>query len=164
VDSEQDLKLSSEDLKKASKELSDLLCIDESTDDKAMTKGFESILVRIEEFKNQLDVMQDKVTSSSVTLGEVYKETEQLKDLFKKIDDVERFVRIVGSNVDEMEAFLERTEKEIDPGRMKKVLNALPGFLRPKSLSSPPPAANSDRKFSPPKVFSSQDFFLQEST
>ena len=42
----------------------------------------------------------------------------------------QRFVRIVGSNVDEMEAFLERTEKEIDPGRMKKVLNALPGFLR----------------------------------
>ena len=32
--------------------------------------------------------------------------------------------------MDEIEAFLERTEKEIDPGRMKKVLNALPGFLR----------------------------------
>ena len=49
----------------------------------------ETVVVRVEEFKQQLDVMHKNITSSSNKMEELHEKTQQLTELFQRIDQIE---------------------------------------------------------------------------
>lgn len=49
----------------------------------------ESVVLRVDEFKKQLETMHENLTSSSEKMQELHEKMRMLKELFKRIDQVE---------------------------------------------------------------------------
>ena len=49
----------------------------------------ESVVLRVDEFKKQLETMNENLTSSSEKMQELHEKMRMLKELFKRIDQVE---------------------------------------------------------------------------
>ena len=54
-----------------------------------LDERIQSIVVRVEEFQQQLDWMHQNMTSTSEKMSELYAKTQQLHHLFNRIDQVE---------------------------------------------------------------------------
>lgn len=55
----------------------------------ALDERIENVVFRVEEFKRQLEWMHQNITSCSGKTHELYEHTQQLKELFRRIDQVE---------------------------------------------------------------------------
>ena len=54
-----------------------------------LDERIEGVVFRVEEFKRQLDWMHQNITSSSKKMQELYEQSQHLKELFQRIDQVE---------------------------------------------------------------------------
>ena len=61
-----------------------------------LDERIESVVFRVEEFKQQLSRMHSNITSTSDKMGQLHDNTEQLKALYKRIDQVEVRILIKG--------------------------------------------------------------------
>ena len=59
------------------------------TQKQVLDERVQSVVFRVEEFKQQLDHMHQNITSCSDKMQEVYEHMQQLKELFQRIDQVE---------------------------------------------------------------------------
>ncbi|XP_064393136.1 biogenesis of lysosome-related organelles complex 1 subunit 4-like [Halichondria panicea] len=140
------------DLKKMAEDYASYLVINSKQDTQQLDERIENVVFRVEEFKAQLAHMHTNISSTSDKMRHLHDNSEQLKTLYTRIDQVEAFVSLVGHNVDQMEEAISKAEKELDPSKLRKMFSA---FRRSKPEPTP--------TWQPPRVFRTRDYFTSSS-
>lgn len=129
-----------------------------------LEKSLEEMLTRVDEFVGMLDMIRND-TSQVVNenLPQIQRKSEEMREIYRKIDKLEGFVKMVGANVNAMEEQVTQVEGEVGtlPGAFKKIFRtmAVPGFLnKPAS-----PRRQSQRHQELPSVFRTEDYFKPQS-
>ncbi|XP_016321674.1 biogenesis of lysosome-related organelles complex 1 subunit 4-like isoform X1 [Sinocyclocheilus anshuiensis] len=129
-----------------------------------LEKSLEEMLTRVDEFVGMLDMIRND-TSQVVNenLPQIQRKSEEMREIYRKIDKLEAFVKIVGANVSAMEEQVTQVEGEVGtlPGTFKKFFRtmAVPGFLnKPAS-----PRRQSQKHQELPSVFRTEDYFEPQS-
>ncbi|TNN48070.1 Ribonucleoside-diphosphate reductase subunit M2 B [Liparis tanakae] len=103
----------------------EILCLDKSLDE---------MLTRVDEFVGMLDMIRND-TSQIVNenLPQIQQKSDEMRQIYRRIDKLEAFVKMVGANVNAMEEQVTLAEGDLGtlPGAFKKILRTMsvPGFL-----------------------------------
>lgn len=133
----------------------EILCLD---------KSLEEMLTRVDEFVGMLDMIRND-TSQIVNenLPQIQQKSDEMKQIYRRIDKLEAFVKMVGANVSAMEEQVLQAEGEVGtlPGAFKKILRTMsvPGFLN-KPASPKRPAPHQRQEI--PSVFRTDDYFTSQ--
>nr|XP_046274665.1 biogenesis of lysosome-related organelles complex 1 subunit 4 [Scatophagus argus] len=133
----------------------EILCLD---------KSLEEMLTRVDEFVGMLDMIRND-TSQIVNenLPQIQQKSDEMRQIYRRIDKLEAFVKMVGANVSAMEEQVTQAEGELGtlPGAFKKILRTMtvPGFLN-KPTSPRRPAARQHQEI--PSVFRTDDYFTSQ--
>ncbi|XP_051992255.1 biogenesis of lysosome-related organelles complex 1 subunit 4-like [Xyrauchen texanus] len=129
-----------------------------------LEKSLEEMLTRVDEFVGMLDMIRND-TSQVVNenLPQIQRKSEEMREIYRKIDKLEAFVKMVGASVSAMEEQVTQVEGEVGslPGAFKKILRtmSMPGFLnKPAS-----PRRQTQRHQELPSVFRTEDYFKSQS-
>ncbi|XP_040044286.1 biogenesis of lysosome-related organelles complex 1 subunit 4 [Gasterosteus aculeatus] len=133
----------------------EILCLD---------KSLEEMLTRVDEFVGMLDMIRND-TSQIVNenLPQIQQKSDEMRQIYRRIDKLEAFVKMVGANVNAMEEQVTQAEGELGtlPGAFKKILRTMsvPGFLN-KPTSPRRPAPHQRQEI--PTVFKTDDYFTSK--
>lgn len=129
-----------------------------------MEKSLEEMLTRVDEFVGMLDMIRND-TSQIVneSLPQIQRKSDEMRQIYKRIDKLEALVKIVGANVCAMEEQVTQGESELGtlPGAFKKILRTMtvPNFLnKPASPRRPTPHHRQEI----PAVFRTDDYFTSQ--
>ncbi|CAF96040.1 unnamed protein product [Tetraodon nigroviridis] len=126
-----------------------------------LEKSLEEMLTRIDEFVGMLDMIRND-TSQIVNenLPQIQQKSDEMRQIYRRIDKLDAFVKMVGANVGVMEEHLTQAEGELGtiPSAFKKILRTMsvPGFLN--KPASPRRPAQHQRQQTP-SVFRTDDYF-----
>ncbi|XP_069552937.1 biogenesis of lysosome-related organelles complex 1 subunit 4 [Brachyistius frenatus] len=129
-----------------------------------LEKSLEEMLTRVDEFVGMLDMIRND-TSQIVNenLPQIQQKSDEMRQIYGRIDKLEAFVKMVGANVNAMEEQVAQAEGELGtiPGAFKKILRTMsvPGFLN-KPGSPRRPASQQHQEV--PSVFRADDFFTSQ--
>uniref|UniRef100_A0AAZ3QN38 Biogenesis of lysosome-related organelles complex 1 subunit 4 n=1 Tax=Oncorhynchus tshawytscha TaxID=74940 RepID=A0AAZ3QN38_ONCTS len=99
-----------------------------------LEKSLEEMLTRVDEFVGMLDMIRND-TSQIVNenLPQIHRKSEEMRQIYRKIDKLDVFVKMVGANVNVMEEHVTQAEKEQGtlPGAFRKIFRTIsvPSFL-----------------------------------
>ncbi|KAF0022131.1 hypothetical protein F2P81_025616 [Scophthalmus maximus] len=99
-----------------------------------LEKSLEEMLTRVDEFVGMLDMIRND-TSQIVNenLPQIQQKSDEMRQIYRRVDKLEAFVKMVGANVGTMEEQVTQAEEELGtlPGTFKKILRTMsvPGFL-----------------------------------
>uniref|UniRef100_A0A3Q0SCT1 Biogenesis of lysosomal organelles complex-1, subunit 4, cappuccino n=1 Tax=Amphilophus citrinellus TaxID=61819 RepID=A0A3Q0SCT1_AMPCI len=128
-----------------------------------LEKSLEEMLTRVDEFVGMLDMIRND-TSQIVNenLPQIQQKSDEMRQIYRRIDKLEAFVKMVGANVSAMEEQVTQAEGELGtlPGAFKKILRTMtvPGFLNPASPRRPAPHQRQEI----PSVFRTDDYFTSQ--
>lgn len=134
----------------------EVLCLD---------KSLEEMLTRVDEFVGMLDMIRND-TSQIVNenLPQIQRKSDEMRQIYRRIDKLEAFVKMVGSKVGAMEEQVTQAEGELGtlPGAFKKILRTMsvPGFLN--KPGSPRRPAHQQQQQEVPSVFRTDDYFTPQ--
>ncbi|KAM9777034.1 biogenesis of lysosome-related organelles complex 1 subunit 4 isoform X1 [Syngnathus typhle] len=128
-----------------------------------LEKSMEEMLTRVDEFVGMLDMIRSDTSQIvSENLPQVQHKSEEMRQLYRRIDKLESFVKMVGANVGAMEEQLTQAEGEFAtlPGAFKKIFSTMsvPGFLN--KSNSPQRTAPHQQHQEIPRVFSTDDYIV----
>ncbi|XP_030597863.1 biogenesis of lysosome-related organelles complex 1 subunit 4 [Archocentrus centrarchus] len=129
-----------------------------------LEKSLEEMLTRVDEFVGMLDMIRND-TSQIVNenLPQIQQKSDEMRQIYRRIDKLEAFVKMVGANVSAMEEQVTQAEGELGtlPGAFKKILRTMtvPGFLN-KPASPRRPAPHQRQEI--PSVFRTDDYFTSQ--
>lgn len=133
----------------------EILCLDKSLDE---------MLTRVDEFVGMLDMIRND-TSQIVNenLPQIQQKSDEMRQIYRRIDKLEAFVKMVGANVNAMEEQVTLAEGDLGslPGAFKKILRTMsvPGFLnKPASPRRPKPHQRQEI----PSVFQTDNYFTSQ--
>ncbi|KAF7668389.1 hypothetical protein LDENG_00017760 [Lucifuga dentata] len=129
-----------------------------------LEKSLEEMLTRVDEFVGMLDMIRND-TSQIVNenLSQIQQKSEEMRQIYRKIDKLEAFVKMVGANVTAMEEQVTHAEGELGtlPSAFKKIFRTMsvPSFLnKPGSPRRPAPHQHHEI----PSVFRTDDYFTSQ--
>ncbi|XP_029370367.1 biogenesis of lysosome-related organelles complex 1 subunit 4 [Echeneis naucrates] len=127
-----------------------------------LEKSLEEMLTRVDEFVGMLDMIRND-TSQIVNenLPQIQQKSGEMRQIYRRIDKLEAFVKMVGANVSAMEEQVTQAEGESGtlPGAFKKILRSVPSFLnKPASPRRPTPHQRQEI----PSVFRTDDYFTSQ--
>uniref|UniRef100_A0A7N8XFX9 Biogenesis of lysosomal organelles complex-1, subunit 4, cappuccino n=1 Tax=Mastacembelus armatus TaxID=205130 RepID=A0A7N8XFX9_9TELE len=129
-----------------------------------LEKSLEEMLTRVDEFVGMLDMIRND-TSQIVneSLPQIQQKSVEMRQIYRRIDKLENFVKMVGANVSAMEEQVTQEEGELGtlPGAFKKILRTMsaPVFLN-KPASPRRPAPHQHQEI--PSVFRTDDYFTSQ--
>ncbi|XP_029920274.1 biogenesis of lysosome-related organelles complex 1 subunit 4 [Myripristis murdjan] len=129
-----------------------------------LEKSLEEMLTRVDEFVGMLDMIRND-TSQIVNenLPQIQQKSDEMRQIYRRIDKLEAFVKMVGANVSAMEEQVTQAEGELGtlPSAFKKILRTMtvPGFLN-KPASPRRPASHQRQEI--PSVFRTDDYFTSQ--
>lgn len=129
-----------------------------------LEKSLEEMLTRVDEFVGMLDMIRND-TSQIVNenLPQIQQKSDEMRQIYRRIDKLEAFVKMVGANVSAMEEQVTQAEGELGtlPSAFKKILRTMsvPGFLN-KPASPRRPAPHQRQEI--PSVFRTDDYFTSQ--
>uniref|UniRef100_A0A8C8RIW9 Biogenesis of lysosomal organelles complex 1 subunit 4 n=1 Tax=Pelusios castaneus TaxID=367368 RepID=A0A8C8RIW9_9SAUR len=125
----------------------------------SLDKSLEDLLTRVDEFVGMLDMIRSE--SSQVvneSVPQIHKKATEMRPIYRKIDKLEAFVKMVGSNVAGLEEHVTKAETDLGtfPNTFKKFLHTIsvPSFLNKSSSSR-----QHQTLYEPPALFKTEDFF-----
>ncbi|KAM3858491.1 biogenesis of lysosome-related organelles complex 1 subunit 4 [Diretmus argenteus] len=127
-----------------------------------LEKSLEEMLTRVDEFVGMLDMIRND-TSQIVNenLPQIQHKSDEMRQIYRRIDKLEAFVKMVGANVTAMEEQVTQAEGEQGtlPGAFKKIFRTMsvPGFLN--KPASPRRSAPHQRQ-EIPSVFRTDDHII----
>ncbi|XP_018553531.1 biogenesis of lysosome-related organelles complex 1 subunit 4 [Lates calcarifer] len=129
-----------------------------------LEKSLEEMLTRVDEFVGMLDMIRNDTSQIvSENLPQIQQKSDEMRQIYKRIDKLEAFVKMVGANVSAMEEQVTQAEGELGtlPGAFKKILRTMsvPGFLN-KPASPRRPAPHQRQEI--PSVFLTDDYFTSQ--
>ncbi|XP_026203224.1 biogenesis of lysosome-related organelles complex 1 subunit 4 [Anabas testudineus] len=129
-----------------------------------LEKSLEEMLTRVDEFVGMLDMIRND-TSQIVNdnLPQIQQKSIEMRQIYRRIDKLEAFIKMVGANVSTMEEQVTQAEGELGtlPGAFKKIFRTMstPGFLN-KPASPRRPAPHQHQEI--PSVFRTDDYFTSQ--
>ncbi|XP_025068538.1 biogenesis of lysosome-related organelles complex 1 subunit 4 [Alligator sinensis] len=124
-----------------------------------LDKSLEDLLTRVDEFVGMLDMIRND--SSQVvheSVPQIHMKATEMRQIYRKIDKLEAFVKMVGNNVAGMEERVAKAETDLGtfPNTFKKILHTIsvPSFLNKSSSSRQPQTL-----YEPPALFKTEDYF-----
>ncbi|XP_062845429.1 biogenesis of lysosome-related organelles complex 1 subunit 4 [Trichomycterus rosablanca] len=129
-----------------------------------LEKSLEEMLTRVDEFVGMLDMIRNDTSQIvNVSLPQIYRKSEDMRQIYRKIDNLEAFVKMVSANVGAMEEQVTQAEGEVKtlPGAFRKIFRtmSMPGFLNKPSSPKRAPQQHQDC----PSVFRTDDYFPPQS-
>ncbi|XP_075873245.1 biogenesis of lysosome-related organelles complex 1 subunit 4 [Nelusetta ayraudi] len=129
-----------------------------------LEKSLEEMLTRVDEFVGMLDMIRTD-TSQIVNdnLPQIQQKSDEMRQIYRRIDKLETFVKMVGGNVTAMEEQVTQAEGEQGtlPSAFKKIFRnmSVPSFLnKPASPRRAAPRPQQDV----PGVFRTDDYFASQ--
>ncbi|KAG7325850.1 hypothetical protein KOW79_010775 [Hemibagrus wyckioides] len=127
-----------------------------------LEKSLEEMLTRVDEFVGMLDMIRNDTSQIvNISLPQIHRKAEEMRQIYRKIDKLEAFVKMVAANVSVMEEQVIEAEGEARtlPGAFKKIFRTMnvSGFLN--KPSSPKRSAPPQQHQEIPSVFRTDDFF-----
>ncbi|XP_077446587.1 biogenesis of lysosome-related organelles complex 1 subunit 4 [Stigmatopora argus] len=128
-----------------------------------LEKSLEEMLTRVDEFVGMLDMIRSETSQIvSENLPQIQQKSTEMRQLYRRIDKLEGFVKMVGANVSAMEEQLVHAEGEVStlPGAFKKIFRTMsvPGFLN--KPNSPRKTAQHPHHQEIPRVFRTDDYIV----
>ncbi|XP_063155069.1 biogenesis of lysosome-related organelles complex 1 subunit 4 isoform X2 [Candoia aspera] len=104
-----------------------------------LDKSLEDLLIRVDEFVGMLDMIRsDSSQVINESVPHIHAKAMEMKKLYRKIDKLEAFVKMIGDNVAGMEEQVIKAESDLGtfPNTLKKILYTInvPSFLNGLSL------------------------------
>ncbi|XP_033010630.1 biogenesis of lysosome-related organelles complex 1 subunit 4 [Lacerta agilis] len=124
-----------------------------------LDKSLEDLLTRVDEFVGMLDMIRsDSSQVVSESVPHIHAKAMEMKQLYRKIDKLEAFVKMVGNSVSGMEEQITKAESDLGafPNTFKKFLHTInvPSFLNKSSSSR-----QNQTIYEPPDLFKTEDYF-----
>ncbi|XP_053099200.1 biogenesis of lysosome-related organelles complex 1 subunit 4 isoform X2 [Hemicordylus capensis] len=99
-----------------------------------LDKSLEDLLTRVDEFVGMLDMIRsDSSQVVNESVPHIHSKAMEMRRLYRKIDKLEAFVRMVGNSVAGMEEQITKAEADLGtfPNTFKKLLHTInvPSFL-----------------------------------
>uniref|UniRef100_A0A1A8H5K3 Biogenesis of lysosomal organelles complex-1, subunit 4, cappuccino n=1 Tax=Nothobranchius korthausae TaxID=1143690 RepID=A0A1A8H5K3_9TELE len=129
-----------------------------------LEKSLEEMLTRVDEFVGMLDMIRND-TSQIVNenLPKIQQKSDEMRQMYRRIDKLEAFVKMVGANVNAMEEQLMQAEGELGtlPSTFKKILRTMtaPSFL---NKQASPRRPGPHQRQETPTVFRTDDYFTSQ--
>uniref|UniRef100_A0A4W5NVG4 Biogenesis of lysosomal organelles complex-1, subunit 4, cappuccino n=1 Tax=Hucho hucho TaxID=62062 RepID=A0A4W5NVG4_9TELE len=124
-----------------------------------LEKSLEEMLTRVDEFVGMLDMIRND-TSQIVNenLPQIHRKSEEMSQIYRKIDKLDVFVKMVGANVNVMEEYVTQAEKEqvTLPGTFRKIFRTI---SVPSFLNKPASPRRQQQHQELPPVFRTDDYF-----
>ncbi|XP_039377746.1 biogenesis of lysosome-related organelles complex 1 subunit 4 isoform X1 [Mauremys reevesii] len=125
----------------------------------SLDKSLEDLLTRVDEFVGMLDMIRSE--SSQVvneSVPQIHTKATEMRHIYRKIDKLEAFVKMVGNNVAGLEEQVTKAETDLGtfPNTFKKFLHTIsvPSFLNKSSSSR-----QHQTLYEPPALFKTEDYF-----
>ncbi|KAM6135585.1 biogenesis of lysosome-related organelles complex 1 subunit 4 [Pterocles gutturalis] len=124
----------------------------------SLDKSLEDLLTRVDEFVGMLDMIRnDSSQVVNESIPQIYTKATEMRQIYRKIDKLEAFVKMVGNSVSGLEERVIKAETDLGafPSTFKKILHtiSIPSFLN-KSSSS-----RQQTLYEPPVLFKTEDYF-----
>ncbi|KAJ7338594.1 hypothetical protein JRQ81_012496 [Phrynocephalus forsythii] len=124
-----------------------------------LDKSLEDLLTRVDEFVGMLDMIRsDSSQVVNESVPHIHAKAVEMRQLYRKIDKLEAFVKMVGNSVAGMEEQITKAESDFGtfPNTFKKLLHTIsvPSFLNKSSSSRP-----SQALYEAPDLFKTEDYF-----
>nr|XP_027307667.2 biogenesis of lysosome-related organelles complex 1 subunit 4 [Anas platyrhynchos] len=124
----------------------------------SLERSLDELLTRVDEFVGMLDMIRsDSSQVINESIPEIYTKATEMRQVYKKIDNLEAFVKMIGNCVAGMEERVTKAETDLGafPSTFKKILHtiSMPSFLN-KSSSS-----RQQTPYEPPVLFKTEDYF-----
>ncbi|MBN3321126.1 BL1S4 protein, partial [Atractosteus spatula] len=155
LDVEEDAQL----LRQTAQSYSSYLRADVGVEIRDLEKSLEEMLTRVDEFVGMLDMIRND-TSQVVNenLPQIHRKSEEMREIYRKIDKLEAFVKMVSHNVGVMEEQVTQAEADMStlPSAFRKIFRTMnvPGFL-----SKPSSPRRPQHRQEPPPIFRTEDYF-----
>uniref|UniRef100_UPI00398F3BE1 biogenesis of lysosome-related organelles complex 1 subunit 4 isoform X1 n=1 Tax=Pristiophorus japonicus TaxID=55135 RepID=UPI00398F3BE1 len=139
------------------------VCVCESQIQQLET-SLEEMLTRVDEFCGMLDMIRnDSSQIMNENIPEIHAKADEMKQMYKKIDKLEAFVKMIGQNVCVLDDQVTHAEAELGtfPNAFRKILHSIgtPAFLNKSSFPK-----RQQQKFEPPVLFRTEDYFPAQNT
>ncbi|XP_051465100.1 biogenesis of lysosome-related organelles complex 1 subunit 4 [Apus apus] len=124
----------------------------------SLDKTLEDLLTRVDEFVGMLDMIRsDSSQVVNESLPQIYSKATEMRQIYRKIDKLEAFVKMVGNSVAELEERVIKAETDFGafPSTFKKILHtiSMPSFL------NKPSSSRQQTPYEPPVLFKTEDYF-----
>ncbi|KAK6491601.1 biogenesis of lysosome-related organelles complex 1 subunit 4 [Huso huso] len=145
-------------LERTAKSYSSYLKANVAEEVESLEKSLEEMLTRVDEFVGMLDMIRNDTTQVvNDSLPQIHRKSEEMRKIYKKIDKLDAFVKMVGHNVTVMEEQVTQAESDLAtfPSAFKKIFRTItvPAFLNktttPRRQQEPPPVFRTEDYFSP---------------
>ncbi|CAL4124968.1 unnamed protein product [Meganyctiphanes norvegica] len=137
--------------------------VDTSQERNNLDKELEIMLTKLEEYGSLLDRTRGESRHTLESLvPQMYCHYQALQQSFQSIDNLEALVTHVKGDLEKLESNVAQAESDLGANqgftsRMKPLF-----FLR--DSHSAEPSTTQNVHYSPPEIFSAEDFFIQEAT
>ncbi|RLW13179.1 hypothetical protein DV515_00000087 [Chloebia gouldiae] len=100
----------------------------------SLDKSLEDLLTRVDEFVGMLDMIRsDSSQVVNESIPQIYTKATEMRQIYRKIDKLEAFVKMIGNNVAGLEERVTKAETDLGafPSTFKKILHtiSMPSFL-----------------------------------
>ncbi|KAK6174677.1 hypothetical protein SNE40_017910 [Patella caerulea] len=122
-------------------------------------ESIEGMLTKLDEFCGLVDLIRsDTNLCLNTTLPRIHEKSNEIRNVFEKIDNLEKFVGIVKQNVNMMEEKVNDAEKEVGDSFGSGIMKKLSSIVSSKK--------NVEKKkyvYEEPVIFNTDDYFPQQS-
>ncbi|XP_074679637.1 biogenesis of lysosome-related organelles complex 1 subunit 4 [Strix aluco] len=125
----------------------------------SLDKSLEDLLTRVDEFVGMLDMIRsDSSQVVNESIPQIYTKATEMRHIYRKIDKLEAFVKMIGNSVAGLEERVIKAETDLGafPSTFKKILHtiSMPSFLNKSSSSR-----QQQTLYEPPVLFKTEDYF-----
>ncbi|XP_062425873.1 biogenesis of lysosome-related organelles complex 1 subunit 4 [Rhea pennata] len=125
----------------------------------SLEKSLEDLLTRVDEFVGMLDMIRsDSSQVVNESIPQIYTKAAEMRHIYRKIDKLEAFVKMIGNYVAGMEERVIKAETDLGtfPNTFKKILHTISvsSFLNKSSSSR-----QQQTLYEPPILFKTEDYF-----
>ncbi|XP_059801496.1 biogenesis of lysosome-related organelles complex 1 subunit 4 [Hypanus sabinus] len=119
----------------------------------------EEMLTRVDEFCGMLDMIRnDSSQIMNENIPEIHAKADEMKQMYKKIDKLEAFVKMIGKNLSSLDDQVTQAEAELGtfPSAFKKILHS---FSSSAFFNKPSFPKKQQQKFEVAPLFRTEDYF-----
>uniref|UniRef100_A0A8C3GTC8 Biosis of lysosomal organelles complex 1 subunit 4 n=2 Tax=Corvus moneduloides TaxID=1196302 RepID=A0A8C3GTC8_CORMO len=125
----------------------------------SLDKSLEDLLTRVDEFVGMLDMIRsDSSQVVNESIPQIYTKATEMRQIYRKIDKLEAFVKMIGNSVAGLEERVIKAEADLGafPSTFRKILHtiSMPSFLNKSSSSR-----QQQSLYEPPVLFKTEDYF-----
>ncbi|XP_051873060.1 biogenesis of lysosome-related organelles complex 1 subunit 4-like [Pristis pectinata] len=151
-------------LQRTARFYSDCLTASAGQETQQLETCLEEMLTRVDEFCGMLDMIRnDSSQIMNESIPEIHAKADEMKQMYKKIDKLEAFVKMIGKNLSTLDDQVTQAEAELGtfPSAFRKILHS---FSSSAFFNKPSFPKKQQQKFEVAPLFRAEDYFPAENS